>query len=217
MGSDVGRSYDRVAVQYADQIGDELASKPLDRAALNAFAEMTQGLVLDVGGGPGQVALYLAQQGVAVASTDVSHAMCGVARRAGLPSATADMTQLPFASGALGGIVCFYAVIHLDSGQRAVAYASFGRVLHAGGLVLLAFHTRDADHPMGAEAEVSSWWDQPVSLTFRYLDPAIEAEALAATGFEVIARLDRSADGAEHASDRTYLLARKLGSTAGLD
>lgn len=204
-----GRSYDQVAARYADEIGGELAGKPLDRAVLNAFAEMVTGPVLDVGGGPGHAAAYLAQQDVVVASTDVSHAMCLISDRSGVPSATADMTELPFASAAVAGIVCLYAVIHLEVDQRAAAYASFYRVLQAGGLVLVAFHTQDTDNPIGAETHVSSWWDLPVSLTFRFLDPAAESGALVAAGFENIARLDRKAAPSEHSSERTYLLARK--------
>src|SRR5690349_15678007 len=103
------RSYDRVAVRYAAEIGGELAGKPLDRALLNAFAESVAGPVLDVGGGPGHVADYLVQRGVTVVSTDISLVMCGLAGRAGLPSVVADMTALPFRSDAVGGIVCWYA------------------------------------------------------------------------------------------------------------
>lgn len=93
------RSYDRVAVRYAAEIGDELAGKPLDRALLNAFAEQVSGPVLDVGGGPGHVADYLAQRGASVVSTDLSPAMCELARQAGLPSVVADMTALPVRVG----------------------------------------------------------------------------------------------------------------------
>jgi SAM-dependent methyltransferase len=203
------RSYDRVALRYAAEIGGELAGKPLDRALLNAFAESVAGPVLDVGGGPGHVADYLVQRGVAVVSTDISLAMSGLASRAGLPSVAADMTALPFRSDAVGGIVCWYAVIHLDAAQRAAAYASFRRVLRPGGIGLIAFHTRDADTPTGGEVTLSSWWGQPVALTFRFLDPSAEAEALAAAGFELMARLDRTPGPGEHASERSYLMVRR--------
>jgi len=42
-----------------------------------------------------------------------------------------------------------------------------------------------------------------VTLTFRYLDPAAESQALVASGFEVVARLDRTSGPGEHASERT--------------
>lgn len=154
------RSYDLVAPRYAAEIGGELAGKPLDRAVLNAFAEMVTGPVLDVGAGPGHVAAYLRQQGATVASTDLSPTMCRLAAHTGGAAVAADMTQLPFSSDAAGGIVCLYAVIHLDADQRAAAYASFRRVLQPGGAALIAFHTRDVSNAMGGEAAVSTWWDQ---------------------------------------------------------
>lgn len=201
-------SYDQVAPRYAAEIGDELASKPLDRAVLNAFAEMITSPVLDVGAGPGHIAAYLRQHGATVASTDLSPTMCQLAAHTGGAAVVADMTQLPFASDTAGGIVCLYAVIHLDADQRAAAYASFRRVLQPGGAALIAFHTSDANNAMGGEATVSTWWDQPVTLTFRYLDPAAETRALVAAGFDLVARLDRTSGPDEHASDRTYLLLR---------
>ena len=45
---------------------------------------------------------------------------------------------------------------------------------------------------MGGEATLSSWWDEPVARTFRFLDPSAESEALVESGFELMARLDRS-------------------------
>lgn len=201
-------SYDQIASRYAVEISGELAGKPLDRAMLDAFAEMSTGPVLDVGAGPGHVSAHLRQQGVTVVSTDLSPAMCQLASEAGLPAVAADMTQLPFTTNAVGGVVCLYAVIHLDIDERAAAYASFRRVLRPGGVALVAFHTRDANNPMGSEASVSTWWDHAVTLTFRYLDPDAESRALVAAGFEVVAQLDRTSRPGEHTSERTYLLLR---------
>lgn len=62
---------------------------------------------------------------------------------------------------------------------------------------------------MGSEATPSSWWDEPVALTFRFLDPSAESEALIAAGFELVARLDRAPGPEEHASDRSYLLVQR--------
>jgi SAM-dependent methyltransferase len=205
------RSYDLVADRYAAELGDELRRKPLDRAFLDAFAESAAaGPVADVGCGPAHVAAYLAGRGVSVAGLDLSPAMCAAARRTtSVPTAAADMTALPVRSGSLAGLVCLYAVIHLDTDHRVVAYAEFARVLRAGGHALVSFHTRDADIPTGGSKHLGEWWGHEVDLTFRYLDPAAETAALAAAGLDVVARLDRAPHaGAEHASDRTYLLAR---------
>ena len=110
----------------------------------------------------------------------------------------------------MAGIICLYAVIHLDTAQRAAAYGEFARVLRQGGHALIAFHTSDADVAAGGAATVTEWWGCDVELTFRFLDPAAETRALAAAGLELVARLDRAPHpGVEHASERTYLLLRR--------
>ena len=203
-----GPSYDRVAERYAAEIGGELAHKPFDRGLLDAMAELAGGGPLaDVGCGPGHVAGYLAARGARTVGLDLSPGMCAVARAAGVPAAAADMTALPLRAGSLAGLVCMYAVIHLDASARAVAYQEFARVLRVGGRALVAFHTSDPDHPTGAQQHVAEWWGRPVDLTFRYLDADEEVAALAGAGLTLVARLDRSPhDDVEHPSQRSYLV-----------
>ncbi|WP_112262963.1 class I SAM-dependent methyltransferase [Lentzea terrae] len=199
------RSYDRVAARYASELSGELAGKPLDRALLDVVAELADGLVLDVGCGPGHVAAYLAAR-VPVAGVDLSPRMCA---QAAVPVCAGDMTSLPFRSCSVSALVCLYAVIHLDALERAAAYAEFARVLRPGGHALVAFHVRDAETSAGQEKTLTQWWGNDVELTFRFLDPDVETLALAEAGLTVTARLDRAPDArVEHASDRTYLLAR---------
>jgi SAM-dependent methyltransferase len=206
------RAYDLVANRYATELADELRGKPLDRAMLDAFAEVTVGgPVLDVGCGPGHATAYLTGRGVRAAGLDLSPGMCAVAHRAtALPFAAADMTALPVRSRALAGILCLYAVIHLDAPRRAAAYAEFFRVLRPGGHALIAFHTSDADIRAGQARTLTEWWGHGVDLTFHFLDPLAETAALARAGLQVTARLDRAPyPGAEHASQRSYLLVRR--------
>ncbi|MEV5837043.1 class I SAM-dependent methyltransferase [Nocardia sp. NPDC052112] len=203
-------SYDRVADRYADELGDELRGKPLDRGLLEVFAELAGGgVVADVGCGPGHVAAYLAARGVRMIGMDLSPAMCGVARTS-VAVGAADMTALPVRAQSLVGLVCLYAVIHLDRQQRAAAYAEFARVLRPGGHALIAFHTSDTDFPVGAAKTLTDWWGHQVDLTFRYLDPSAESEALATAGLVPVARLDRAPHpDIEHPSRRSYLLVRR--------
>ncbi|WP_433623932.1 class I SAM-dependent methyltransferase [Nocardia sp. CA-120079] len=207
------RSYDLVAERYADELGDELRGKPLDRGILAVFAELTNGgVVADIGCGPGHVAAYLAGRGVRTIGMDLSPAMCAVARRtASMAVGAADMTALPVRAESLAGVVCLYAVIHLDGRQRAAAYAEFARVLRPGGYALIAFHTSDADFPAGGAKTLTDWWGHQVDLTFRYLDPGAESEALATAGLFPAARLDRAPHpDSEHPSRRSYLLVQRV-------
>lgn len=86
--------YDRVAAKYAAELGQELASKPLGRALLDAFAELAADPVLDVGGAPGYVAERLAEQGLAVVHTDLSPRMCALAGRRRTPRSGACCGQV---------------------------------------------------------------------------------------------------------------------------
>lgn len=70
-------SYDQIAGEYVIQLYHELDNKPIDRAALDQFAERMrgQGVVCDMGCGPGHVGRYLADRGVDVIGVDLSPGM----------------------------------------------------------------------------------------------------------------------------------------------
>jgi len=206
------RSYDAVAEDYAREIAGELRGKPLDRAVLDAFAEtVSDGPVADLGCGPGHVAAYLRGRGLPVVGLDLSPAMGAVAGRdAGLPAVAGDLAALPIRSAALAGAVCLYTVIHLDRERRQAAYRELARVLRPGGRALVSFHVEDAEIAPGGARALSTWWGHDVDLTFRFLDPAVEVDALGGAGLATVARIEREPyAGAEHPSRRcTLLLAR---------
>ena len=99
----IRESYDSAAEAYAEQLGDELENKPLDRHLLNRFAEETRGmgLVADLGCGPGQIARYLRDQGVNVIGIDLSPEMIRVAasRNADIEFRVGDMNRLDLPDG----------------------------------------------------------------------------------------------------------------------
>ncbi|MGH9115202.1 MAG: class I SAM-dependent methyltransferase [Acidimicrobiales bacterium] len=217
---ETARSYDAVAERYAEEIGGELAAKPLDRALLGALVETCAGgVVADIGCGPGHVAAHLADRHLAdrhlaghrlaVLGVDLSVAMCSIARRAGVPAASADMEALPIRSDSLAGLVCWYALIHLDAEGRAGAYREIYRVLRPGGYALVAFHTSDPETPPGGVKALSEWSGQDVHLLFRFLDPGQETAALRGAGLHLIARTDREPGAGEHPSRRSYLLMQR--------
>jgi tRNA (Thr-GGU) A37 N-methylase len=208
--ADTRRSYDRVARAYADELAGELGDKPVDRCLIELLSRMCgEGTMADLGAGPAQAAAHLSSVGAQVVASDLSPEMCRqAARRFGIESVAGDLTDLPFRAGALAGLTCFYAVIHLDRQQRAGAYREMARVLRPGGSALISFHTADSSTVAGGTVTRTEWWEQPVDLRFRFLDPLQESDALRDAGLDVTVHLDRAPAGSEHPSRRSYLLAR---------
>ncbi len=204
--------YDHVATAYAKAIGNELAGKPLDRALLRVVAEAAgDGIVADLGGGPGQVAAHLRALGALAFSLDLSPVMSGLARRDfGVPAVAGDLTRLPLDDASVAAAVCWYAVIHLDGEARARAYGELARALRPGGLGVIAFHVSDGETEPGQARHLDEFLGVPVDLTFRFLDPDAEIALLARAGLALEARVDRAAHPeVEHASRRCYLLVRR--------
>jgi SAM-dependent methyltransferase len=79
---EVQASYDRAADEYVRHLYDELRHKPLDRPLLDRFADHVRGagLTCDLVCGPGQVARYLQERGVAMCGMDLSPRMVEPAR-----------------------------------------------------------------------------------------------------------------------------------------
>jgi SAM-dependent methyltransferase len=207
----VRRSYDAVASRYADELLDELAYKPLDRALLSVVAgdvaARGAGPIADLGAGPGHVASFLSGipgLGVAVLALDLSPAMAAIGHdQLGLATVAGSLTSLPFQDGALGGAVAFYCLIHLDDPGLTAAAAELARVVAPSGPLLVAFHS-------GEEVRhLDDWWDHPVDLDFRFLTADRVVPLLEGAGFAVEATLTRSPYEPEHPTTRTYLLARR--------
>jgi SAM-dependent methyltransferase len=198
--------YAPIAQGYREQLGGELAGKPLDRAFLVAFAERCRDTILDLGCGPGHVAKFLADHGATVEGLDLSPAMIEQARGQ-YPELTfriGDMFALPHEAGSLAGIVAFYAIVHLPTDELAAPFAECHRVLAAGGLLAVAFH-------VGTETvHVEELFGAATDLDFLFHQPEAVIAALAGAGFTLEARLDRAPyPDAEHPSQRCYLLARR--------
>jgi SAM-dependent methyltransferase len=200
-------SYDSAASAYAEHLSDELDRKPLDRALLNRFVEAIgdDGLIADLGCGPGHVAAYLAGRGAAVVGIDLSPGMiaAGKVRHPDLDLRVGDMRRLDLAEGSLAGAVLFYSIVHFAPVELGPVFAELRRVLAPGGLALIAFHSgEDVVH-------VDDLYGAPVSLDFRFHDPNRVADALRAAQLPVFERVEREPyEGAEYPSRRCYLLAR---------
>ncbi|MBI2158808.1 MAG: class I SAM-dependent methyltransferase [Candidatus Rokubacteria bacterium] len=199
---DLAATYDRVARAYADQFFTELDRKPFDRELLDRFAAILKGRgrVCDVGCGPGHVGRYLAERGVDVFGLDLSLGMVALARdlNPAMRFGQGDMLALDFPDGALGGIVAFYSLIHLERAAVTRALAEMARVLIPGGALLLAFH--------GGEGEVHAedWFGCGVSIDATLFQPGEMAAYMEQAGFEVEEIVTREPYEFEYPSQRVY-------------
>lgn len=203
--SDIQRSYDSVAQEYADEIYAELADKPFDRELLDRFAKRVgRGRVCDLGCGPGQIARYLRDRGVDVFGLDLSAGMLAQARRLNpeIEFVQGSMLALALASETLDGITAFYSIIHIPRQQVVSALSEMRRVLKPGGCLLITFHlgTEDTHH--------DELFGRPVKLDVAYFTTVEMSGYLQAAGFRVEESLERDpyAPEIEYQSRRGYIL-----------
>ncbi|MFJ9458191.1 class I SAM-dependent methyltransferase [Kitasatospora sp. NPDC101447] len=153
--SPIGRFYDGFAADYDLLYADWDASVARQGAALDALIRDRLGVrateVLDCACGIGTQAIGLAGLGYRVTGTDLSPVAAGraaaeAARRGlDLPTAAADMRQLPFPEGRFDVVVCAdNALPHLLTPEDVLAaLGEMRRVLRPGGLLLLTTRPYD--------------------------------------------------------------------------
>lgn len=201
-------SYDRVAEEYARRIYGELAHKPLDRALLDRFAEQIRqmGPVCDIGCGPGHVARYVHERGVAAWGIDISPSMVEIARRLnpGITFQQGNMLALDIPDATFGGITVFYSLIHVPRPEVIVALRELRRVLRPSGVLLAAFH-------IGQQTiHLDEWWGEEVALDFNFFETGEMTGYLEAAGFAVDEVIERPPyPDVEHQSQRAYIFARR--------
>jgi SAM-dependent methyltransferase len=206
----VARFYDAVADAYAARLFGELADKPLDRALLDRFAELTRGRgpVCDLGCGPGQIARYLRDRGAPAFGADLSEASLREARRLSpdIPFQRHDMLALGLRSSALAGVAAFYAIVHCSDEQLARALDEIARVLGPGGHLLLSFHVGEGVH------HVDELFGRPAAADFRFFAVDPVAARIRAAGLDLVeTTLREPYPDVEAQTRRAYLLARRPG------
>lgn len=204
----VQSSYDRVADEYVRRIVAELADKPLDRQLLDEFAARLRdaGRCCDMGCGPGHVARYLHERGVAIMGVDLSSAMVDRARQLTPEVAfeQGDMLHLNVPDAAWAGIVAFYSLIHIARPEMHAALGELKRTLQPGGVLFIAFHIGDET------IHLDEWWGHPVDVDFHFFQPGEMERFLRGAGFIVERTIERDPyPNVEHASRRAYIFARK--------
>lgn len=207
---DVSSTYDRIAAEYARRIYGELAGKPMDRALLNRFAASvgSQGVICDLGCGPGQIARYLHERGAQVCGMDLSRGMIECARRLtpGIEFYTGDMRNLPVPDNTWAGIAAFYSIVNLPPVDVARALREMGRVLAPEGKLLLAFHV--GDDAIHTEEDL---WGSGAALDTTLYRVRTVTGYMQTAGLEVDEIVEREpyAPEVEYQSRRAYIFARK--------
>ena len=210
--SEARTAYDLVAEDYAALLEGELATLPLERAMLTAFAEQVAsdggGAVADLGCGPGRVSGFLAGIGVDVRGVDLSPGMIEVARRdhPGIPFEVASMAALPFRDGELAGALAWYSIIHIPQDRQDAVFAEFARVLRPRGRLLLGFQVSES----GDEdvVHLTQAYGHELDLRTRRQSPARVTERLVAAGFTLTAEVTREPVAPEK-SRQAFLLAQR--------
>ncbi|MBP1780720.1 SAM-dependent methyltransferase [Micromonospora sp. HB375] len=188
--ADTRISYDTVAVGYADQVRDALASEPYLQVSLALFADMVQaavdGPVADVGCGPGHVTAHLSKLGVDAFGIDLSPKMIDVARRdnPGLRFEVGSMTDLSLGDASVAGLVAFWSLIHVPDDAVPTVFGHFRRVLRPGGPLLLGFHVGD-----GSRLKTQGYGGHPMRVYVHRRQPDQVTAWLRDAGFTVEAQL----------------------------
>ncbi|WP_026931497.1 class I SAM-dependent methyltransferase [Glycomyces tenuis] len=202
-------SYDAVAEEYAEVVGDAVRGNPFARAMMGAFAELVKeagaSRVADLGCGPGRVTAHLHGLGLDVFGVDLSSEMLAIARREqpGLRFEQGSMAALDVEDGSLGGLVSSYSIIHTPPEELPAVFAEFHRVLAPGGCVLLLFFA-DTD-----SSQLAWPFDHKVTLAYRLSVDRV-GELLRKAGFAEVARLiEQPPADSERGFEFGHVLVRK--------
>ena len=205
--SQIEASYNSVADEYAEEFYEELKRKPFDREILDIFAASVtdQGLVCELGCGPGQVARYLRDRGVDIYGVDLSSRQVECARRLNpdIRFERGDMLALSAPDSSLAGVVSFYAIIHLRREDAPRALRVIHKALRPGGRLLFSFH--------GGKGTLhrDEWYDKLVSIDVTLFEREEMAGYLEESGFEVERIVEREPYEFEYPTRRVYAFGRK--------
>ncbi len=179
------RAYTAIAADYAgrqyrgdgDWLTEHLGSLAQE---LGAGAR-----VADIGCGPGHQTEQLRAKGMRAYGFDLSYAMLGALRMPGMVQA--DMRFLPIATGALDGVWCSAALLHIPRAMVPGVLAEFHRVLRPDGLLGLTIAEGE-----GEGWEQVSYREDEQRRHFVYHSAEAITAALERSGFSVFRQLRTS-------------------------
>lgn len=202
----VRRAYDKIAADYADRFGDDLARNQFDRDVLDRVLSSVgaSALVVDLGCGPGQVASYIATRTGRAVGVDLTPSMLALARRRSpqLPLVNADLLHLPFRHAGLDAVVAWFSLHNLPRAMLDDALDKLHLVLRPGGMLVVVTHLGDGEEFVSDPSDPHT---DPVVITYYQPEPlreALERHRLTVTDIRTRDPLDH-----EHAVPKIFVTA----------
>ena len=124
--------------------------------AFQAVAEAAPSRVLEVGGGPGELAERIASElGAQVVMVDISERMVELARDRGVDARVGDVQDLPFADESFDCALAAWMLFHVPELDRGLA--ELARVLRAGGRLVAVTNANEHLAELRAIAGSAAW------------------------------------------------------------
>lgn len=182
----VRASYAARSQEYIDLLGSLSSTHPSDRALVGTWARALAGPVLDAGCGPGQWTHFLSTLGLQVSGIDLVDEFIERARTQypDLPFTVGSVETLHAAPQSLGGVLCWYSLIHHRPQDIQTPLVELARVIRPGGGLLVGFF----------EGASVSAFEHAVTTAYRWPVDDLGQE-LTTAGFEVIETHTRTGGG----------------------
>ena len=203
-------AYNAVSKNYADKYQDEILMKPIVQGFIHDFVKdiPADGIICDMGCGPGQVARYLKNNlHRNTTGVDLSPKMIEVASaiNPGISFTYADVLQMEEAN-LYAGIIGLYFIVNFPPAQLITLFKKLKSLLQPRGKLLLSFHIGD-----DVLNRVEDFWGSGKPCNFYFFKPGTVASALAQAGFKVNEIRYREPDIAiEYNSQRAYIFAEAV-------
>ena len=124
--------------------------------SFRAVAECEPGRVLEVGGGPGELAARIRDEiGCEVVMVDISPRMVELARERGVEAHVGDAADLPFPDGSFDCVLAAWMLFHLPDIDRGLA--ELARVLAQDGRLVATTNSERHMEELRAVAGKASW------------------------------------------------------------
>jgi ubiquinone/menaquinone biosynthesis C-methylase UbiE len=169
---------------------------------LRRFLPAPPAMVLDVGGGPGSYAAWLADRGYEVELLDPIELHVEQARARGVSAHMGDARELPFADAAADAVLLLGPLYHLqEPADRRRALEEARRVLRPGGLLAAAAISRFASTIDGLRRELllAADFEQGVERSLRdgrHENPSRRPERFTTAYFHLPHELEQEVRGA---------------------